>query len=888
MSSSEKQNLNNSRNDNNSMENSKNIIDNKENINNNIFNETDTNRNKLLTSQDWINYFKQSKINLEEINNALLSNVESIDNENIKLKEALNELIKDLKEKEDSLDESLNIITKLKNNYSNLFRQYQTLEKKYIKLTEENEQLKFEQNILNSKKNMNNNESQKNFKDEINRMKKDELNMKNNLVERKNENMKLLKENAEIKALFEDMKRKNLEYLGMIKDREDLISEYNNQIKKLDNEIDNKNEQIKLLVKFSKSINDENKTNVKELTKQACQTIKLFYNNSNQNNINNNENINKTNGCFNEIIKMIFNNENGEDLKLSDNNDINLNKNKNFKITLKLKEAILDNISFNDVESGGVNGLKEYLINIFIKIDLLKLELFSAYLREINYVSFLSNIIEKVNFDSNNNYNLLNLRSRIIEIKTKNEKLLEQNNEMTIKLFELKNKVNELNLYIKKLKNDFETKNKKMKEKIDKIIDLYENKITRLNDKIALLYKSKNSKKNNNEDEINNNFNLINKKNNIFEHLKLGKNISFNIISKSNKNNIIRKPNKNLNQKKIFNFSLNHSIESNQNSNIYTNPNKPPLKDSSIIKLENEKLKEEISHLRGEIKELVKDINKQQKLISESNLQTRNYCEKCDFIKNLISKSILPDVNTIGKIKSIIMNSSFDEKIKNIIYNICDFINKVLNNNSNLNSIDVNNNDGDIKTILSINNNNINSNKDIFFSGINKKLFSSSELKKYHLIYSRNIKNISDLTKIYEKRIGDINNTINNIKLNYDSTITEENISFNNKKISINDRIDNSLYDYKNISDEIIKLKQEKIIIDNTIELIKNYLVMNEKIFYFFIERKRNVEQFKLYSKKIFSLFKQSISYNLEDTSDNMIFLKKLITKLLEEIFYKD
>ena len=77
MSSSEKQNLNNSKNDNNSMENSKNIIDNKENINNNIFNETNTNRNKLLTSQDWINYFKQSKINLEEINNALLSNIES-------------------------------------------------------------------------------------------------------------------------------------------------------------------------------------------------------------------------------------------------------------------------------------------------------------------------------------------------------------------------------------------------------------------------------------------------------------------------------------------------------------------------------------------------------------------------------------------------------------------------------------------------------------------------------------------------------------------------------------------------------------------------------------------------------------------------------------------
>ena len=887
MSSSEMQNLNNSSNNMNNLENSQNIDDNKENINNNNdINETETNRNKLLTSQDWIKYFKQSKINLEEINNALLSNVESIDNENIKLKEALNELIKDLKEKEDSLDESLNIISKLKNNYSNLFHQYQALEKKYIKLTEENEQLKLEQNFLNSKKNMSN-ESQKNFKDEINRMKKDEINMKNNLVEKKNENMKLLKENAEIKALFEDMKNKNLEYLGMIKDREDLISEYTNQIKTLDNEINNKNEQIKLLVKFSKSINDENKTNVKELTKQACQTIKLFYNN--QNNINNNENVNKGNGCLNEIIKMILNSEDVEDLKLSDNKNINQNKTKNFKIALKLKDAILNNISFDDIESGNINGIKEYLINIFIKINLLKLELFSSYIREFHYVEFLNNLIQKINYDSNSNYNLLNLRSRIIEIKSKNEKLLEQNNEMTIKLFELKNKVNELNLYIKKLKNDFVTKNNKVKEKLEKIINIYENKIDKLNDKIALLYKSKNSKKlNNNHDENINNLNL-NIKKNIFNYLRTDKTTSFYIINKSNIKNINIKPNKNINQRKNFNFSLNNSIESNQNQNINTNLNKLTLKDSSMKKIENEKLKEEISHLRGEIKELVQDINKQQKLISESNFQTKNYCDKCDFINNLISKSILPDMNTVTKIKNIIMNSSFDEKIKNIIYIICDFINKLLKFNSNLNSIDVN--EEDIITISSANKNiNINSNKEIlFFSDLNKKLFSSSELKKYHLIYSRNIKNIGDLIKIFEKRTDDINNKINNIKLNFDSTITEENnISINNKKLNTNERVDSSIYDYKNISDEIIKLKQEKVIIDNTIELIKNFLVMNEKIFYFFIERKHNVEQFKQYSKKIFNIFKKSIFSNLEDTSDNNIFLKKLITKLLEENFFKD
>ena len=93
--------------------------------------------------------------------------------------------------------------------------------------------------------------------------------------------------------------------------------------------------------------------------------------------------------------------------------------------------------------------------------------------------------------------------------------------------------------------------------------------------------------------------------------------------------------------------------------------NKPVLKDNSFKKLnlnnfnnveisdknyiqkkiENEKLRDEISHLREEITELVKDINKQQKLMSESNSQTKtthiNNCEKCDFLNNLIIKSNL-------------------------------------------------------------------------------------------------------------------------------------------------------------------------------------------------------------------------------------------------------
>ena len=916
MSSSEIPIINNSNINNNNNERNINMNENNDNENiDNTLNESEPNKNKLMSSKEWINYFKQSKINLEEINNALLSNVESIDNENLKLKEALNELIKDLKEKEDSLEESLKLISKLKNNYSNLFHQYQTLEKKYIKLNEENEKLKLEQNILNYKK-LNHNESQKNFKDEINKMKKDELNMKNNIIERKNENMKLMRENSEIKVLLEDMKNKNLDYLGMIKDREDLISEYTNQIKKLENEVNQKNEQIKLLVKFSKSINDENKTNVKELTKQACQTIKLFYNYNNQNNINNNENINNDNNNFHKIIKMIFNNDDLEELKIRDNN-INNNQTKNIKITFKLKESILNNISFDDFDIGSNNGIKEYLINIFIKINLLKLELFSSYIREFYFVSFFRNIIQKITCDKNFNCNLLRLRNKIIEIKRKNEKLLNQNSEITLKLFELKNKVNDLNLYIKKIKTDFENNKHKMKEKIEKIIDIYENKIDKLNDKIEL-YKTKYNKNNDNKIDNNNNINIHTQKykkaeKNIFKCLKVENKFSFSIISKINK--IDTKKHKN-NQRKNFNFSLTQSIESNQNQkSTYTN--KSAFKDGTIKKysnnntteineknynlkkLENEKLKEEIYRLRQEITELVQDINKQQKLISESNFQTkniRNNCEKCELINNLIINSNLPDINKLSEIKNILIDSSLDKNIKSIINNIFEIINSLLIDNANYNSLDINNN---VKTISSnnnintnqmtyvINHNNNNDLQNTFFSEFNTKIFSSSELKKYHIIYSQNIKNMSELIKIYEKRVNDIKNNINNIKLNLDSTVSDQNnnISFNNKKNNFDERIDNVLYDYKNISDEIIKLKQEKIIFDNTIELIKNFLVMNEKIFIFFVQRKNNVEQYKQYSQKIFNILRKNICDSLDDISDNNIFLKKLITKLIEANF---
>ena len=87
------------------------------------------NNNPLRSSSEqWLQYFKQAKIDLEEINKALLNNVETVDNENIKLKEAIRELISDLQEKEVSLDQSQKIIMKLKEEYTKIITEYQNIE----------------------------------------------------------------------------------------------------------------------------------------------------------------------------------------------------------------------------------------------------------------------------------------------------------------------------------------------------------------------------------------------------------------------------------------------------------------------------------------------------------------------------------------------------------------------------------------------------------------------------------------------------------------------------------------------------------------------------------------------------------------------------------------
>ena len=295
-------------------------------------------------------------------------------------------------------------------------------------------------------------------------------------------------------------------------------------------------------------------------------------------------------------------------------------------------------------------------------------------------------------------------------------------------------------------------------------------------------------------------------------------------------------------------------------------------------KIENEKLKEEISYLKNEIKELLEDMNKQRNLNYENNQEKNNIinnynkCDNCEYINKLILGINIPDNNTLIQIKNIILNSSpFNLKIKNIINNIFDTFNILLSkcfmNKNNMvykNFNDANKIENIFDEILEMKLSN--------FKEMNKKIFSSSELKNYYTLYDEKVKNTDELINIYYTNLNEIKNILNGIKL-CDSSISSNINDDIVLKYNLNDR---------KINDEFIKIKNEKIMMDNSIEIIKNYLIINEKIIENFLSRKINLDILKKYTKEIFNAFRGSYCYNLDDISDNHIFNKKLIIKLFE------
>ena len=409
------------------------------------------------------NISKISKIPSSLIHNnnesSLLKNLQFLDSDNVKLREALKEINKELQLKEEALNESQKLIKKINNEYTQILNQYKTIEEEKAYFKKDNERLQKICNILT--KNLNNKEKKEKqhekIKDELIKTKELLNNLKNNYNSATNDFNKKEKDIKYKEMIINDLKSEGNKIVSMLQDRDLLIKEYSIKINELNDIIKQKDEQLKLMLNFSKELNDENKTNIKEITKQAVKTINTLYNARK-----NKEEENKINLI--QIKSDLKNNNNDENDKI----DIISKKNCSFLIN----KAIKSDLFIPDKELKSIN--KEFLEANNIKSSLIKTEIFSSILREFHLFEYISNFFNKSN-EYLKNFNLPNdKRGKSIKtFKICYDKIVNSLIKYKKENSFLKSKINELTLYINKLQNDFNNKNKKIKEKFEKLQNQY-------------------------------------------------------------------------------------------------------------------------------------------------------------------------------------------------------------------------------------------------------------------------------------------------------------------------------------------------------------------------------------------------------------------------------
>ena len=402
-------------------------------------------------------FIRQAKLNSGAVNNELLKNIEILDSENTQLKAALGELQEDLRDKENSIEESHKIITKLKDEYSKLIKEYQNLEQINNDLISENElNKKSAEGFKRANETISKLQKQTNdLINENNVLKKENNAMKNKLISNNSSTNKKEQDLKDKELIITDLKEKADNWVLMIKDRENLINEQSKKIKELNEIILRKDDQLKLMVNFSKEINKENKSNVAELTKQAVKTIKVFYNtlnNSGKNNIDS--------GYRVEFKNTATTFENFEPTL------------KNKKTCFLLEDATQGMMYIpNDLKSIS----KEFLMDMNFKTELIKSELYSSLIRETQFVKFLDEIFSKLNIKDTEN--IKNISKKVIELTSNFGNILKENNKLKSEnRILLQNKKNS-DLFLKKFKENVSNNMNKLKEKYSYLTNNIDNKV---------------------------------------------------------------------------------------------------------------------------------------------------------------------------------------------------------------------------------------------------------------------------------------------------------------------------------------------------------------------------------------------------------------------------
>ena len=498
--------------------------------------------------------------NNEQINLDLMKRIELLDTENAQLKEAYTELQDDLKEKDQSIEESHKIISKLKDEYSKLIKEYQNLEQINKELMQES---KYSKNALGNMTKINNslNKLQKQngeLNTELIRVKNENYDLKNKIQSLMGNNYKTEEEAKNNTLIINDLNGRLNNLVNMIKDREKIISEQSKKINELNGIIDKKDEEIKILVNFSKQINKENKQNVKEITNQAIKTIKIL--NHNRNNsydaLNNNNNIQNNSqftlkddkSTFADFIPMLKQN----------------------KTSFALKDAI-NSLLYIPEHLDDKTISKEFLLDMNFKTELLKSELFASLIRESKVINFLKDILNKISLNDEkmvkNNENVNNVFDVISRLKNVLKNIMNENKHLRKVNDLLKDNLNKNDLLNQKIKDDVKKNMKKIKDKISHLSIGNPKRTHEKYNSISYKYNYDNNNKNNNNKNNNiYNFNYNNDPNTFDDYY------NNNIAPKKNENNYDNYDNYNNFEDEINNLQReNNNPERNNNDYVYNN-----------------------------------------------------------------------------------------------------------------------------------------------------------------------------------------------------------------------------------------------------------------------------------------------------------------------------
>ena len=859
-------------------------------------------------------FIRQAKLNSGAVNNELLKNIEILDSENTQLKAALGELQEDLRDKENSIEESHKIITKLKDEYSKLIKEYQNLEQINNDLISENElNKKSAEGFKRANETISKLQKQTNdLINENNALKKENNAMKNKLISNNSSSNKKEQDLKDKELIITDLKEKADNWVLMIKDRENLINEQSKKIKELNEIILRKDDQLKLMVNFSKEINKENKSNVAELTKQAVKTIKVFYNtlnNSGKNNIDS--------GYRVEFKNTATTFENFEPTL------------KNKKTCFLLEDATQGMMYIpNDLKSIS----KEFLMDMNFKTELIKSELYSSLIRETQFVKFLDEIFSKLNIKDTEN--IKNISKKVIELTSNFGNILKENNKLKSENRILLQNQKNSDLFLKKFKENVSNNMNKLKEKYSYLTNNIDNKVQNIkNNNIIvkekarkdgeklkaenLVLKQDNQKLREDIDELrrlfetqkdndkiykslekneplykSNNFEETNKRipwNTMIQNIP---EISFNYIHSNNTINRFPRTDLDMNlintinkdndkndidigrykERKTQKYNRNNDNDNNQNYNKKYHKKK---KEINNLKNEIDRVKDEINNIMLNSDNPNFNISDNYLSIPEkenntdlnnniNDIKMKTYTIQNSDINNHSNYSGLnKKVSDLQKMLSIEKNKNSKLEKENIslkqyINNLIDDIEKMkMNKKRNI----INNNVFTPKFFIKM------------FYNINPKVFSSSELKKYYKIY--NTQDIETIFEIFSKTCQCLKRQIYETNFEVETANTDMEDNYMNMKNVV---IDSS---YRLVNERIMKLKKLEFDFINLSEFVKNYLVSQEIMVKIIFNSDNNIIQFEPI-ERLFNLFEDCLNFKIDEMNDNVIFQRKLLIKILK------